>query len=355
MISQVRRYAFINAKLRARLAKVLDNGLINRIVDAPTLDDALMLLRNTPYGVLETQFKRTGNLKAGELELFRQEVHLYREMEKYVDEEVLEMVRALAVNYELETLKNALRLFFDRTVRRRSIEERVEYLFTERIEHEIDALQIAGAENLDRVIELLTGTPYAAIVDRHRDSLLQRKSLFPLEVALDHYYFDNLIEKAGALNSRDRKVAMRLIGIEIDLLNINWIIRFRNFYKLPLERVLQYTIPRGFTMDQKAVREAYASEKVVEIIQGIVRKKYPSLATLLSTPAGDTNSRILLVERILDQILMLEVRKILSGYPFSIGIILAYFILKRHEIRKIAMVLNAKQYRLTKERIRETL
>jgi len=49
--------------------------------------------------------------------------------------------------------------------------------------------------------------------------------------------------------------------------------------------------------------------------------------------------------------LALEVKKMLAGYPFTIGIILAYFILKANEIRKIMTVLNAKFYNWPEERI----
>jgi V/A-type H+-transporting ATPase subunit C len=355
MTSQVRRYAFINAKLRARLTKLLDENVIDRIIEAPTIDDALLFLRGTSFSVLENLYNTTGDLKAGELELFRQEVHLYTELKKFIDGEVLETVRALALNYEIETLKNALRLFFDRTVRGRSIDDQLRYLFTERIEHEIDMLKIAAAENLDRVVDLLSDSPYADIVRQNRETVTGEKTLFPIEIALDRYYHVNLLDTIRGLSVKDREVARRLIRIEIDLLNINWVIRFRSLYKLPLERTLQYIIPSGFTIDQAAVRGAYASEKVIDILQGIVKKKYPSLASFLTTPPGDTNSRLLLIERILDEILMIEVRKILSGYPFSIGIVLAYFILKRNEIRRLTAVLNAKQYKLTSKSIREAL
>ena len=46
-----------------------------------------------------------------------------------------------------------------------------------------------------------------------------------------------------------------------------------------------------------------------------------------------------------------EVEHILVGYPFTIGIILAYFILKRNELKKIRTILNAKYYRIEPERI----
>ena len=46
-----------------------------------------------------------------------------------------------------------------------------------------------------------------------------------------------------------------------------------------------------------------------------------------------------------------EVQRILTGYPFTIGIILAYFMLKRNEMKKIRTILNAKRYHIEQERI----
>jgi V/A-type H+-transporting ATPase subunit C len=353
MTTRVKRYAFINAKLRARLAQLISDDVLHNLMGAPTLHDALVLLRETPFAYLEDLYNRTGDLKLGEVTLFKHEIELYRELEKYLDEEVLGTVRALALNYEIENLKNGLRIFFDRTVHGRDVREAVSYLYFGRVEHDIDIRQIAEAEKLDEVITALQDSPYARIVERHREAILEEKTLFRLEVAFDRFYFDNLVQKAGDLNSRDRETALRLIGIEIDLLNINWIIRLRSFYRLPMDTAMGFLIPHGFNIGEDAVKEAYASENLVKILQGIIRKKYPGLATLLTASTGDTYSRLLLVERILDQILQLEIGRIRSGYPFSIGIVLAYFILKRNETRKITTVLNAKQYNLSEDRIGE--
>jgi V/A-type H+-transporting ATPase subunit C len=355
MTSLVRRYGFINAKLRARLTKLVDEHLIEQIIDAPTLDDALIFLRNTPFSAIESLYTRSGDLKAGELELFKQEINLYRDLEKYLEGEVLDMIRALSLYGEIENVKNALRLFFDHTYRGRDIEEAALFLYPHRIEHDIDAVRLAHAKNMDEAVGVLAESPYGEVLDQHRESVETGQSLFQVEIALDQYYFRNLIEKAGKLHRRDRRIALRIVGIEIDLLNINWVVRFRNFYRLPQETVLGLAIPHGHTIDQDALRDVYASENVTRILQGIITKKYPSLAVFLSSGASDTNSRILLIEQVLDHILMLEVRRILSGYPFSIGIILAYFILKRRDIRRIGTVLHAKQYNLKKERIKDIL
>ena len=115
MGSQVRKYGFINAKLRARLTNLLDEYLIDQIIDAPTLDDALLVIRDTPYSDIEHVYRRTGDLKAVELELFKQEVNLYHDLQRYLDGGPLDVVRALALYGEIENVKSALRLFFDKS------------------------------------------------------------------------------------------------------------------------------------------------------------------------------------------------------------------------------------------------
>jgi len=49
------------------------------------------------------------------------------------------------------------------------------------------------------------------------------------------------------------------------------------------------------------------------------------------------------------------VRRILGGYPFTVGVIMAYFILKGEEIRRIVTLLNAKSYGWPEDRILSAL
>ena len=153
------------------------------------------------------------------------------------------------------------------------------------------------------------------------------------------------------MSHKDRSLALRLVGVEIDLQNINWIIRFKNFYDLPLEAVLAAIVPGGFNLDMVVMEELYVAQNVTSVLQGFVKRKYPGLSTLLSSHLSDSTSRLLLIRRILEEIMKHEVQRILAGYPFTIGIILSYFVLKRNELKKIRTILNAKHYRIEQERI----
>ncbi len=353
MTRAVKKYAFINAKLRARISNLISEEIFRRIDSAHTLEEAIGLLSDTQYNVLDKIYKSTGDLKFGELELLKKEIGLYTEIEKYVSGVELELVKALALNYEIENLKNALRLYFERNIMHRSIENKVYYIFRDKIQHDIKIERIINADNLDDISAVLNDTPYAPIIEEYRDEILKEGSLFPLEIALDQFFYKNLISHAENLTSLDKKETLRLVGVEIDLQNINWVIRFRTFYDLPLEKTLALIIPRGFNIDERSIREAYSSQNVSQILDGIIKTKYPGLSTMVAsgTPAISgtpaVSSRLLLIEQILEQIMTLEIRRMLAGYPFTIGIILSYFILRKNELKKVRALLNAKQYNVT--------
>jgi vacuolar-type H+-ATPase subunit C/Vma6 len=158
-----------------------------------------------------------------------------------------------------------------------------------------------------------------------------------------------------------------------------------------LEEALAHSIPRGLNLSREAIAEAYTSESAGAALSALVRKRYPELSALLSSheqgaeelgsrglragaagreappidpqATGETAgrrrsrsvARFALIERVLREILLIEVRHILGGYPFTVGVIMAYFILKGEEIRRIMTVLNAKFYGWPEDRIFSSL
>jgi V/A-type H+-transporting ATPase subunit C len=220
-----------------------------------------------------------------------------------------------------------------------------------RIIHDIPVDIIVNAEDFDEIAGACEGTPYKQIIKKYSHTVESEGSLFRMEIALDHFYYQNLLASIDKLDRRDRSIALRLAGVEIDLQNINWIIRFKNFYNLPLEAVLAAIVPGGFNLDSAIMAELYGAQNVTAVLQGFVKSKYPGLSALLSSHTSDSTSRLLLIRRILEEIMKHEVQRILAGYPFTIGIVLSYFVLKRNELKKIRVIINAKHYRIEQERI----
>lgn len=355
MSGPLSKYAFINAKLRARISKILPEDLFGRLAKAPSLDGALVLLRETPFADLERTYAATGDLKQAELELLKREIDLYRNIRQFVHPDCLELVDALLSQFEIDNLKNAIRIFFDRRIRKRPADTSEHYILYERILASIPIDAVVNASSFEEIAGVCEGTPYGSIIRKYSVTVESEGSLFRMEMALDHLYYRNLLSAIAKLGQPDRDIALRLAGVEIDLQNIRWIIRFRHFYDLSLEAVMAAVVPGGFNLSGALIEEMYKAQNVTSMLRGFVKSRYPGLSMLLASETADTASRILLVRRIMEEIMKHEAQRILTGYPFTIGILLAYFLLKKRELTRLRALLNAKQYGVEQERIESML
>jgi len=344
MANQLSKYAFINAKLRARISKILPAEFFAEFARASSLESMLAMLRETSYFELETVYVATGDLKQVELKLTKYEINLYREIKKHIHQNTIEFVNALLFRYEIDNLKNAIRVFFDHIVRGRVLEPGSEYILYEPIIHAIPIDKILYAKSFNEVRVLLEGTPYETIIRDHFKAVEQEGSLFRMEIAFDRWYYANLLVAVGPLSREDRRIAFRLIGAEIDTENISRIVRLKTFYNVSRELMEASTIPGGTIMKTSLTDELYHEETAARVVGNIIEGNYPEYRALLSTQTTGSISGLGLVGRILEEIRNLEIRNILTGNPFTIGIILVYFLLKHKELSTLRRLLTAKRY-----------
>jgi V/A-type H+-transporting ATPase subunit C len=349
--SALSKYAFINAKLRGRISKILPDETFEKLAKAPSLDAALDLLRDTAFAELQEIYSATGDLKKAELELLKKEIALYVNLRQNVHQNSVELVNALLYQFEIENLKNAIRIYFDRKIRNLSSDPNIHYILYEPIIHHIPIDLIIQAQNFDEIAGVCEGTPYQLIIKQYRLTVETQGSLFRMEIAFDHFYYGNLLSAAKKLDLRDRNIVTRLTGVEIDLQNINWLIRMKRFYEMPLEAVTATLVPGGLNLNQAMINDVYHAQNVRPVVHNFIKGRYPGLSALLSAQTPETYPGLLLIHRVLEEIMKQEVQRLLAGYPFTVGIILSYFILKRNELKKIRTILNAKMYDIPPERI----
>ena len=144
MAGPLKTYAFINAKLRTRISKILPEQFIRQLIRARSLAESVQMLEETDFAPVQKVYERTGDIKTAELELVGRELQIYLELENLVEEDIRGFIHSLTGRFEIENLKNAVRLWFDRRVRGRSIEEARGYLLRRRIHYALD---------LDRIID----------------------------------------------------------------------------------------------------------------------------------------------------------------------------------------------------------
>ncbi len=354
MAGQLKTYGFINAKIRSRLGRLLTDRDFTNLMKSTSLEEVITALNSTVYAEELKEYSATGDVRAVEFALYAHEIETVRELLHYIEGNAADFIGALILRYEVDTVKNALRFWYDRNVRGRTEAEPSPYLYHGHLIHSIDIDGILNASDSGQLVKSVEGSPYEAVLARNLDRIKNEHQMFYVELELDSLFYSALIEKTAKLSGRDRQVAERVIQVEVDLENIDRIVRFVSFYNSD-ERLDWNVFLPGGSIDTEVLREAFRQNGAEEALNVLLTQRYSRYKGFTGEHKSNPYTRLNLVENLLRQILNDEVQRLLRGYPFTIGTVLAYVFLKRKEIAQLVSIINAKYYGLSEESIREVL
>ncbi|UCF04914.1 MAG: V-type ATPase subunit [bacterium] len=344
----ISKYALVNAKVRARLSTLLAPELIDRLAETRDLSEFYSIIGGTIYEPIFSRPEITFDPRVGERMLLEQEAEWHGELLQDLHGAERDLVAHFLEKYEIENLKTALR------IREGSRgEDEMKYIIRKELLNKLPYQAISEAASLEDVLPLIAGTPYLDPVRETIDDYHERGTLFPVEIGLEIDYYRRLKGKVEALSKRDREIAGRLIGLEIDQKNIGWLIRLKFYYDVPVGELLDYNIPGGSRMTRDRLRLAFRAETLREVLSIALEKSFGNALDFLIRE--EQLSRLYLLEIILWNYLIVEARKTLAGFPFTIGTVLSYLILKRTEIRNIITILNGKVYKMGRSEIESHL
>ncbi len=352
--SALGRYAFINAKLRSRIGSMLDDRQVEQMLQSQSLEELLNLCKGTPYEPLLDLYDQSADIQRLEAWLFSRSVGLHREVASFMSGTHADVVTAMTRKLEVENLKGMIRLWFSNTVKRQNIDYRYGYLFQKEIVSEIDWERIVNAPRYEDIVTALARTPYGEAAARFEGASLAQSGLFPLETALDRVWVSLLWSVVGNLPADDRKLVKQVLDRDADLKNIINLVRFGYLYDLSSDTLRTLMLEGGTVSSTKDFDSYLACPKEDRSPQALVARRFPDLAKQLQEAGAMTTERqTLLVERYLFAVRRKSFRAILRGYPFSFGVILAYFYLEDRQDALIRTMINGINYGYRAPEIRE--
>ncbi|AEV28579.1 archaeal/vacuolar-type H+-ATPase subunit C [Sphaerochaeta pleomorpha str. Grapes] len=363
--SSTSQYEFINAKLRARIGLMRESHLIDDLMKANSVVEAVHSLRDGSYKDVAKAYDETGDLQQMELVLLKKEIEMYHGIAKLLRGSTSDFVRTLLGKIEVENLKNAIRLWFSSVIRLHSIRYRSEYLFKEKIVSDINWTGLINAVSWDGVVSSLGKSPYAAVLRNFSQEDIQQQGVFYLESALDCEWYRQILEKSEQLSPVDRKIVQEVFKVEIDLNNILMLIRFGWYHKLDKEHLQSLLFPWGRIYRSNNVKTFLAMSPGDRDPVVLLQQYYPDLVESIQKVSTESKEgahsdellakATLKIEHYLQQKRSKEYHYILAGDPFTIGIALAYFFLYTSEDSMIKAILNGKYYGYSEEYIRGVL
>ncbi len=352
MLEAVSKYSFANAKIRTRLSSLLPRETITKLLEARDLAEFHAVLVGTPYEAVFAKPEAAADPKLAERLLVEEEVQWHADIIKALKNRERSLIATMLERYELENLKVALRIREgDRA------KEDLAYVVRKPLPHNLPLEGIATARTLEDVFPYLVNTPYLAPLKKSLEGCRQKCTLFPAEIALELDFYRRIKERIEALSRADRPVARKLIGIEIDLRNIGWLLRLKFYYGVPSGELIDFLIPGGYRLTSYQLRRAFMPDSVKDVLTVlsliILEREFGLAADLLRNE--EEIGKLYFIEVILSKYMLIEIRKIFEGYPFTIGTVLGYLIMKRVEIQNLITILNGKVLNLDKPDIERHL
>ncbi len=334
-------YAAISARVRAMYSSLLSPQDFARLSDSPDFPTLITQLKQTAYGPYLEKLK--------DKDLTPQKVNLaingrladsYDSVIHMAPEHARALLKQLYRYFEVENLKAVLRAI----VTDPSWERVHDVLFPMGSMTVLPAQAMVESGSVGAAIELLQGTPYYDTLSFAMKRYSAEQNLFPLEVALDLYYWRQLWQEAKKLQGQDRERASRLIGSLMDVNNLMWVIRYKIYHQLSEEEVINYTLPFGYRVRDEDVR-AIAAGADLPLVVGRVFPGIPDLNALLEQPRTGLPQ----LETRLKRRLMQECLAAFTGNPFHIGVPLAFLVLSDLEIQDLTVLIEAKSSQLPEE------
>ncbi|MBD3307121.1 hypothetical protein GF339_11905 [candidate division KSB3 bacterium] len=339
MITSVFKYAYPNAKVRAMKGMLVPASVYHALIHAETFGEVLHVLQTTDYAeVFSDQMSPDMTLPELTGGLYKSLFTDYGKIIRSVSRDIRTLLILLYQQYELINLKTILRGIITHIP-----SERIARLLLPTEHHllfsKADLLQFREVHD---VIEHLQGSFFQYPLNLAVRRFQEEQEFFPLEMALDLHYYQTLWETAKKLSDLERRVAQQILGMYVDILNIAWIVRFKEQYHFSPEEILNYTIHHGYALTLDERRGLAQAETTAQILTDLQETPYGKALT------GEEPLPTLHI--VLTRYFIQQLHKFFAGNPFQIGVILSYLFLKEFEISDILSIAEAKKSGFSAER-----
>jgi V/A-type H+-transporting ATPase subunit C len=334
-------YAAIHSRVRVMYSELLTAQFEAALCDATDLSALVGLLKDTPYSPYLAGLEEN-NLtpRRAVHEIKHRLADVYMTVIRTAPTHTRSLLTEIFRHFEIDNLKAVLRGILIGS----SWERVQDVLFPLGSITVLPAEMMLETGTIEAAVALLAGTPYYDTLSHAMKRYTEERSLFPLEVALDLNYWRTLWLNTNRLPSQDRTQSLHIVGPLVDMNNVMWALRYRVYHQLSEEEVINYTLPFGYHVRDEDIRAIAAGADIVRVVERL----YPGLNdvdALLDDPEHGLPELELKLQRRLRQ----QLKTVFTGYPFHIGLPLAFLILNELELQDLTVLIEAKASQMATE------
>lgn len=157
---------------------------------------------------------------------------------------------------------------------------------------------------------------------------------------------------SNGLTGRDRASCIPIIGSSIDLGNINIVLRGK---LLGLAEIRSHLVPVSWKLDDKSLELVLASEDIQQALDRISVHRYYRRVLAGSRQKYEETKSLAFMEVLTREHFARLSREIFLGIPYTVGVVLAFLVLKDNEARNLSAIISGIDAGLSPEQIRPLL
>ncbi len=345
----VARYSFINAKIRSMKADILTPAQWDALIGARDMFAALRILDSTSYAHLVQDMGETTSPIEVEHVLQKDFNRVLVEIKNDIPTANQTLMTWITRKFQKEVVKSILRLFTSRSDQ--ATAEKLLIPLEPFTSNRLMAL--LEAKDLRSMVSEFPEQFFQSEIQKILPQYEETDNLFILEHTLDALVIQNLFKEVQQLEGQDREITARLVGTEIDLMNLMITLRTHSLgfssaetenllinaaYRLPLELCHRALMSRNFEERVRILQSSYYKD--------LIAKSWEAYELQQSLAVFEHNAHIQI---------RTDSEEALIGYPFHFGIVLGFLNLKWYETLNLKAVMNGKADQLDPNIIRRAL
>lgn len=331
-------YSGICTKVRAMHGRLIRPAQYQHLINCSTLADAVAYLKELPaYAeILKDYDENTSRRGTIEPVLTSSLYHDFNRLYLFAGPKQEQFLDLYLMHYEVQFLKDCLHSAFAGTD---SLTRPAYYreFFNRRSKLRFD--ELVSSRSIEDFISALEGTRYHAPLCRIHESSFN--TLFDYETGFDQFYFSSLWKsKESLLSRKEIDIITENYGTRIDLLNIQWIMRAKQFYHMSDSELYALIIPCYYRIKPDDIRAMTEASNTDELEAAIASTYYGKRYEFRMTKITSVEKMYI---ELLEHIYDLSARK----HPYSAAPIYAYLYEKEHEINRITSIIEGIRYGLS--------
>ena len=326
------KYPNINSKLKGMYAKRITRADLEDVIKQNQLKNVFILLKSKNE-IFKDVDENIDRLEIESL-LDQSQIKDIQKILKLLNNKDKKLFELFLLQYEIKCIKSIFRKLFTNDKTADVIMQNVKNWTLELFE---DIKGIETVQTFDEFFLAIKRMKYNEILKKYQEQ--ENINIFEVENEIDKLYFETLFDKIKQ-NANLKKI----VGSEIDLLNILWIFRVKKYYKFEKEKLKQIVINKNYKLKSSTINKLIQANSFDELKQIIENTPYKEIFTQEND-----------IEENIDKYLYSINKKIFKEDIMSIAFIFAYVNLIDYENNDIINTIEGIRYNMEKREILKRL